>query len=263
VKDLISSHLVEEVPKFSKFIHGCAVLMEERVPLLPFWLPQMDKDIRKSSSVNPRDSLLIRDLPVSSFGYRPPSSRTSSQNADVRLAVRDDRGKQPMEPSTSHSEQTPLIRRHRDSDASSQHSSSSRNRDYSLFNTLGGLFKKRTRRSSPGKRVAVPVRVEPKVFFANERTFLSWIHFAIVLGGLALGLLNFGDRAAVLAGIVFTLIAMGIMVYALWLFKWRADRIRRRDPGPYDDQNGPVVLVGVILVAVAINFYLKFSSVAK
>ncbi|KAJ2354584.1 vacuolar transporter chaperone, partial [Coemansia sp. RSA 2610] len=27
------------------------------------------------------------------------------------------------------------------------------------------------------KRIAVPVRVEPKVFFANERTFLSWLNF--------------------------------------------------------------------------------------
>ncbi|KAJ2557021.1 hypothetical protein GGH95_005250, partial [Coemansia sp. RSA 1836] len=29
------------------------------------------------------------------------------------------------------------------------------------------------RHDQPGKRIAVPVRVEPKVFFANERTFLS------------------------------------------------------------------------------------------
>ena len=28
--------------------------------------------------------------------------------------------------------------------------------------------------SAPGKRIALPVRVEPKVFFANERTFLSY-----------------------------------------------------------------------------------------
>ena len=44
------------------------------------------------------------------------------------------------------------------------------------------------------KRIALPVRVEPKVAFANERTFLSWLHFTVVLGGLAVGLLNFGDR---------------------------------------------------------------------
>ena len=47
------------------------------------------------------------------------------------------------------------------------------------------------------KRIALPVRVEPKVFFANERTFLSWLHFTVVLGGLAVGLLNFGDKVRI------------------------------------------------------------------
>jgi SPX domain protein involved in polyphosphate accumulation len=28
------------VPKFSKFIHGCATLLPHRVNLVPFWLPQ-------------------------------------------------------------------------------------------------------------------------------------------------------------------------------------------------------------------------------
>jgi len=46
------------------------------------------------------------------------------------------------------------------------------------------------------KRIALPVRVEPKVSFANERTFLSWLHFTVILGGLAVGLLNFGDKAS-------------------------------------------------------------------
>jgi uncharacterized membrane protein YidH (DUF202 family) len=46
------------------------------------------------------------------------------------------------------------------------------------------------------KRIALPVRIEPKVSFANERTFLSWLHFTVVLGGLAIGLLNFGDKVS-------------------------------------------------------------------
>jgi hypothetical protein len=49
------------------------------------------------------------------------------------------------------------------------------------------------------KRIALPVRVEPKVAFANERTFLSWLHFTVILGGLAVGLLNFGDKASTLS----------------------------------------------------------------
>lgn len=49
-RDLISSHLVEAVPKFSKFIHGTATLFPTRINLLPFWMPQMDVDIHKPVS---------------------------------------------------------------------------------------------------------------------------------------------------------------------------------------------------------------------
>lgn len=47
IRDLAASHLVEAVPKFSKFIHGTATLFPSRINLLPFWYPQMDTDIRK------------------------------------------------------------------------------------------------------------------------------------------------------------------------------------------------------------------------
>ncbi|TFY73868.1 hypothetical protein EWM64_g10144, partial [Hericium alpestre] len=50
VTDLCNSHLVEAVPKFSKFIHGCATLVPHRVDLVPFWLPQMDVDILKPNT---------------------------------------------------------------------------------------------------------------------------------------------------------------------------------------------------------------------
>lgn len=52
VRQLVASHLVEAVPKFSKFIHGCATLFPERINLVPFWMPQMDVDIRKPVSHN-------------------------------------------------------------------------------------------------------------------------------------------------------------------------------------------------------------------
>jgi len=42
IEDLINSHLVEQIPKFSKFVHGVSVLNKDRVPLLPYWLPQLD-----------------------------------------------------------------------------------------------------------------------------------------------------------------------------------------------------------------------------
>lgn len=50
IRDLTASHLVEAVPKFSKFIHGTAILFPDPINLLPFWMPQMDVDIRKPVS---------------------------------------------------------------------------------------------------------------------------------------------------------------------------------------------------------------------
>lgn len=50
IRDLTASHLVEAVPKFSKFIHGTSTLFPDRIHLLPFWMPQMNVDIRKPVS---------------------------------------------------------------------------------------------------------------------------------------------------------------------------------------------------------------------
>ncbi|KAM6496006.1 hypothetical protein JOM56_008712 [Amanita muscaria] len=65
------------------------------------------------------------------------------------------------------------------------------------------------------KRIALPIRVEPKVSFANERTFLSWLHFTVVLGGLAVGLLNFGDKVGKISAALFSAVGMCMCVMQL------------------------------------------------
>ena len=42
--------------------------------------------------------------------------------------------------------------------------------------------------------------------FNPSRTFLSWLHFAVVLGGLAVGLLNFGDKVGKISAAMYTII---------------------------------------------------------
>jgi len=111
--------------------------------------------------------------------------------------------------------------------------------------------------AAPGKRIALPTRVEPKVFFANERTFLSWLNFTVVLGGLAIGLLNFGDKVGRISAGVFTFVAMATMVYALFTYHWRARAIRRRGSGPYDDRFGPTMLCIFLFAAVLVNAILR------
>jgi len=71
-------------------------------------------------------------------------------------------------------------------------------------------------RAQQGKRIAIPVRVEPKVFYANERTSkslffvllrstsltcflpvnslaLAWIEFSVVVSAIGIGILSFSD----------------------------------------------------------------------
>ncbi|CAE6411313.1 unnamed protein product [Rhizoctonia solani] len=123
------------------------------------------------------------------------------------------------------------------------------------------------------KRIALPVRVEPKVFFANERTFLSWLHFTVVLGGLAVGLLNFGDKARrslyfyISSDVEFIYIdwrvytkAIAVMIYALVTYHWRAAAIAKRGSGPYDDRLGPTILCIALLAAIVVNFVLRFTE---
>ncbi|KAM0688638.1 hypothetical protein COBT_000100 [Conglomerata obtusa] len=108
------------------------------------------------------------------------------------------------------------------------------------------------------KRIAIPVRVEPKVFFANERTFLSWLHFSIFIGGIGTAMMGLGDKKAVWSGIVFIFVSILFALYALYLYLWRAGKIRTRDPGPYDDLYGPAILVAVFLMAMLLSIFFKF-----
>lgn len=250
---LISSHLVEEVPKFSKFIHGCATLFPEAVPLEPYWLPQMGMDIRK-----------------------PPPKELEEDSEDAGLAgSSEEASSMGKEPLYSKREKTPneqhvSIGIERD-DGEGE---SSRLLGPSAAGTSGsrgilGLFASKSNKVRPDssnvgavglgktqsndKRIYVPVRVEPKVFFANERTFLSWIHFSIFLGGIATALVGLGNHTARISGYLFGVVSVLFTAYALYLYQWRARRIRQRDPGPYDDRIGPIVIVLVFMVAMLVN----------
>ncbi len=48
----------------------------------------------------------------------------------------------------------------------------------------------------PELNTAIPQRIEPKTFFANERTFLSWLHMAVTIGSIGAALLGFSTTAS-------------------------------------------------------------------
>ena len=82
----------------------------------------------------------------------------------------------------------------------------------------------------------------------------------MILGGLAVGLLNFGDRVGRISAGLFTIIAMAAMIYALVTFHWRAQSIRKRGQTGIDDRFGPTVLALALLAAVVVNFILRMKE---
>lgn len=108
--------------------------------------------------------------------------------------------------------------------------------------------------------IHVPVRVEPKVHFAAERTFLSWLEFSIIIGSIAATLLNFGDNVSLAASWAFTIVADLSLLYSLGLYLWRVQMIKGRRAVSYHDKWGPTILCFGLLISVAISFGFRLSK---
>lgn len=119
---------------------------------------------------------------------------------------------------------------------------------------------------SLGKIRKAPVKIEPKVFFANERTFLAWMHLSIILAGASIAILAFADDSnpyGQLYGIVMLPVAIAFIIYSMYQYQKRARMIRHRHPGPYDDTVGPVVLGIMLMVSIVAQFALKLYSMTN
>ena len=54
------------------------------------------------------------------------------------------------------------------------------------------------------------------------------VQVCLVLGSLAIGLLNFGDSMAQVSGLIFCTVAISMMFYALAQYHFRADRLLKK-----------------------------------
>ena len=63
--------------------------------------------------------------------------------------------------------------------------------------------------------------VDPKIFFANERTYLAWMKAGVMLSSIAIGVLVFAQDSGYSPayGLVLLPIAIGFLVYAIRLYR--------------------------------------------
>ncbi|KAH9998952.1 hypothetical protein BJV77DRAFT_1058533 [Russula vinacea] len=99
------------------------------------------------------------------------------------------------------------------------------------------------------KKTPTPVRVEGKVWFANERTWVSYLNMSVLIGTFAVALFN-ASKDPIASNV-------GILVYGYVLYQRRITMIRRRDPGNFDQIAGPVIISALLFFAILANFILR------
>jgi hypothetical protein len=195
VADKVALH---EVDKFSKFGHGCAVLMHDKIPFLPYWID--DVSIRASITRSQTTDYEVDDS--SGYSKSPQSSPRVGSFQNSGGSSRNSNNSHIPPASLGESDRkTPLIRR-TDSDGSPLPAAGPRARNN--LNYVPGIGKMRSgteyqmlnpEDTDPAESCCLsimgssmmprkmPMKIEPKTFFANERTFLKWLHAAVTLGG--------------------------------------------------------------------------------
>ncbi|ORZ16555.1 VTC domain-domain-containing protein [Absidia repens] len=308
---LLNSHLVHEVPRFSKYLHGASQLYKNSVPIMPWWICELEKDIRKQPMVNCGLSRSLSFKPLfngrhrSSLALADDNNNNASSPTTMTKGTTNDQQQQskvipyiaiklsdpeqdkaanvkssginnkhmaygelhdPSSKSAANGGKGPrdLVSRFWNGKGLLSYSGKGSNKkgaDVSAGGLEEGAYHKQIQQQQqpPPARLAGQVKkLDPKAFFANERTFISWLQFCALILTVALNLLNYGDLISRLVGAIFIILASIISIYALFRFQIRAYQMRTgRNILRMDDIYGPAVLCVLLVAALVVNFYLR------
>jgi len=288
IEELTTSHLVKEVPNFSKFIQGIASLFleDDRLDILPFWLPELEDDIRKTPN-DTYEELKAKQKSNNDFENRMKRFSVSRKNSPIV---------QPVEPNNNEQDEQ------HDADLEDQESSDDdgngatgdgatrqkrkNNKRFTAATNFSSLFTGTSKLNEidsedeevvlpPGVhqpktllKQAGPVKVETKVWLANERTFNRWLHVTTLFSVLTFSIYSSVSKASsqltadILAYIYFvlTLFAGG---WGYYIYNRRLHYIKLRDGKHLDAPLGPLIVAIGVLAAIFINFIVGFRQAAS
>jgi len=326
VRDLANGHLAKEVPNFSKFIQGISSLFLENdnLEILPFWLPELDSDIRKNPEQAYKDSKskqikqkqqseVLKQLRRNSVDVKAPIAKNETSHMDRILEEGED-----LDVDDSSDEDLSIASQrlqsgNRNQEGTSEAAVSSAKRRVqegihaplpSIPNKYEGeqkhpmklasskdfqqrknfretfmpVFTKASKLDEyesedeeinlpsgvvkPKRliRQSGPIKVEAKVWLANERTFVRWLHVTSLLTVLTFTIFSsiqsthFPELATATAYIYFSLtLFSGFWSYAI--YSKRLELIKLRSGRHLDGMFGPLVLAAVLVVSLCIEYY--------
>lgn len=221
-------------PKFSKFQHAIASSFPSEIKILPYWIDGMA----------PQDGNLSPTMLIDYPGHHPGlEQQPQQQNTSVLKkavlgfqagdAYTDVQGGGGTELATSSSYNAALV-------ATATTATTS---NYALpAKSVGGGGGGGSGPSQGHLPIQPPqalprlqaiAKIEPKTFFANERTYIQWLSAAILLVTLS-GSMMTTNSAGRIVGTILWPVGFLLILYALSIYHWRLKRLLARDGSSFD-----------------------------
>ena len=253
IEDILREINATEVWKFSKFLHGTCVIRGAQISRFPHWWDFAAENNFGITSCPAKKNTMENSTPKSTTQTTTSIQITSTNSHETRSG----NGNRDLAHVLASAMSLLRFRNYA--------RSSARNRENE------DIESQRSKRYTP-------IKIEPKTFFANERTLLQWLSMSTLLLFLSLGLLSFeagspsetinlfrGQNTHVITegnarqkrkitasdtcGLALAPVAILFMIYALFTYLVRANRIVKREPSArYDDIFGPSALVSVLVI---------------
>jgi uncharacterized membrane protein YidH (DUF202 family) len=271
VIDLQNSGLLYECHKYSKYCHGCAVLLPEDVRCVPYWVD--DVSLREAIIASGGNRIVAR----ADVGAGPGANEIYSHLLPFGNTVNNRKDTAVGRTNVSVAASKGLI--------GAKATNANGGGGFNFYDGGEDIYMDEEKGEDPccswvfpfcsrfnnyAAAVVAPTsiqKIEPKVFFANERTYLHWLHYGAILSSIASGILAFSEESGDTWGEWYALsllpISLGFCMYALHTFLWRADQIRSRIPARWDDPIGPLILGSTVALVLTINFFTKLYEIAK
>ena len=296
--DLQERGVIIEATKFSKFLTGAATFNLNRVGMLPYWAEHpafatvfgMGNNNNNNNNNSDKTDTEMASTPLSRESDSTNHSVTfKSDNTSEISGFSGDNNKEGthsvLDANRLEGETAKAPRRRlrasgfmsilsssttslKAGDDSAEFINKSRVNNNKTSNSSGGglgAFFRRRRRgrdASQAETVKVapkrPARVEPKSYFANERTFIQWISAALLLVTISVILLgidsNMGSTSAYArkSGIGVCCGAVVIVFYATYVYFRRLHLLSTGNAYGYIDHVGPFILAVSVCVGVCV-----------
>ncbi len=271
ISELLQSGMLHEVNKFSKFIHGCAALLPEDVQSMPYWMddPSMRPSLIASGAMKkgviaeyPEEQYVGATSLISHLNpFSQPDQGEGSRYEQMRIinAKRASAGAAERQKwyESTHSSQIPASLPRDDSSFFYDDGDACCGGVLATLCNPFGVFGVGPSMNMAGQRI------EPKLFFANERTLMHWLSMSVILSGAGAVLLAFGKENSASHMYALAMLPLSILFafYATWQFIWRAKRIHDRIVDRWDDPYGPLVLGSALALTLSVAWFIKLIDV--